>query len=1124
MGVTVITGHRLEALFDALCERLRAAPPRPMETETILVPALGVARWLELRLADRLGIAAGFEMPFLGAWLHRLTAPSGGLDADPFGKDVLAWRIWRLLTERAGEAAPERRFGAASDYVQDDPDGRKRLQLCQRISACLDDYQLYRDDLLEAFACGQTPGDVSPHAAWQAQLWRALLEDAGLQTAPPRERRTTADDGVTPLAFHQLRGLDQPSDCRSAHRVALLRARLEDSEWRARNLPARLHVFGTTTTPPAFMDLLHRVGRDRDVTVFVPQPTPHYFGDLREKRDRIGDHGLLARFGTESRDFQTLLVDLEERGHAEAPVTQETLDELEDRAEPGVTSGETVLACLQRDLVQAFDRGSQDAEPYALRGDDHSLRIHDCHSPQRELEVVRDQICAALDADATLRPQDVMVLVPDVERYAPYAHAVFGPLQKQLPFHLADRHPASELPVCRAALHVLALARTRLTVAEVLQLLELSAVQRRFRIFGGEVGLLRHLCQAAGVRWGLDAEQRSARFELPAFEDNSWRQGLDRLLLGHLTGPVDDLVCGYAPVGDTTEGRAELLARFAQFLEALFGLLEPLRAPLPLEARADQLDALVAALFAPEDPAEEDAVRQLRRAAVSLRTQAAAAGHTEAVELPVFTSWLDHALGQGSAARGGADRGFLGGAITFAGMLPMRAVPVRALFVCGLDDASFPRRDAPPPFDLISSRSRPGDRSRRLDDRQLFLDLLLAARERLHLTYVGRSAKDNSDCSPSVVVSELLEHVERTCGKGAAKQLLVRHPLQPWSPRYRDGDPKLFTYAAQPAIGGDDSPEQPWCQPGEPLLPDARTQHVRLDDLVKFWSAPCKAFLERGLRLRVRSADDPDDDREPFELTGLTRYALQDDAVRRAQRGEPERDDPLAWARARGVLPIGAQGDVAYDAALASAAPMLEEARRFAASAVRRVDVQVGETQVTGELDGLGEDARTAMRASKLKPKDRLRGWLQHLVLSLQRDQAQDARLPWPNRTRLLAADGTHVFRPVDPEVAEAHLSRLIELYFEGLTRPLAFFENSSFEVGAGPHKAKPAAALLATARKEYEGKDDKHSYGADLDDPAVALCMRGRDPIDEGVDGELMRLAEEVWAPLLEHLEEVER
>ena len=583
-----------------------------MATETVLVPALGVARWLELRLAERLGIAAGFEMPFLGAWLHQLTAP--GAEADLFSKDVLAWRVWRLLGERASEGDGDRRFGAASDYVAHDGDGRKRLQLCRRISACLDDYQLYRDDLLEAFATGADREELSPHAAWQARLWRALLEDADLALAPRPEQRPTLRDGVTPLPLHQLDGVDAARDCRRAHRIALLRTRLQDPAWCAAHLPKRLQVFGTNTMPPAFLDLLHRIGGVVEVTIYAPQPTPHYFGDLREKRDRVGDHGLLARFGTESRDFQSLLVDLEEQGDADAPITQHAVDEVVERDVPGITAGESLLACLQQDLVQAYDRGAPGAERFAVRAGDDSLRVHDCHSPQRELEVVRDQICAAFDADASLRPQDVMVLVPDVERYAPYAHAVFGPLQNSLPFHLADRHPARELPICRAALHVLELARSRVTVSEVLQLLELDAVQRRFRIFGGDIASLRHLCEKAGVRWGLDAAQRSETFELPLFEDNSWRQGLDRLVLGNLTGPVDDLVCGHAPVGDTTEGRAELLTRFARFLDALFDLLPPLRAPQTLGAWADQLDSLVDALFQPDNAGDEDAVRQLRRA------------------------------------------------------------------------------------------------------------------------------------------------------------------------------------------------------------------------------------------------------------------------------------------------------------------------------------------------------------------------------------------------------------------------------------------------------------------------------------------------------------------------------
>ena len=129
MAVTVITGNRLEALFDALCELLASSPADPMGTETILVPGQGIARWIELRLAEQLGIAAGIDTPFLGAWLHRLTEPKGP-DGDPFAREVLVWRLWRLLGERARATVEKDRFGAASDYIENDPDGRKRLQLC----------------------------------------------------------------------------------------------------------------------------------------------------------------------------------------------------------------------------------------------------------------------------------------------------------------------------------------------------------------------------------------------------------------------------------------------------------------------------------------------------------------------------------------------------------------------------------------------------------------------------------------------------------------------------------------------------------------------------------------------------------------------------------------------------------------------------------------------------------------------------------------------------------------------------------------------------------------------------------------------------------------------------------
>ena len=1095
MGVKVITGHRLEALFESLYERLSDQAASPMADETILVPAQGIAQWLELQLARRAGIAAGFEMPFLGTWLHQLL-DAEELDRDPFEREVLTWRLWRLLDPRDAAAAP---FGAASEYVEDDEDGRKRLQLCRRLSACFDDYQLYRDDLLRDFADGVEHAALSAHAPWQSELWRALLADA--------EAPADADD---------LGGCAE-----TAHRVAALRSRLNDASWCRERLPRRLHVFGTTTIPPAFLDLLHRMGRRIDVALFVPQPTSRFVGDLRERTQQDGDHGLLARFGAQSRDFQQMLADLEERGGPEVHVQIDSLDAFESDAGPAAN----LLECIQRDMVTASDRGEPESPPFELQASDHSLHVHDCHSEQRELEVVRDQVCAALDADPSLTPSDVMILVPDIERYAPHAHAVFETLQDKLPLEIADRGPAIELPLCRAVMHVFGLARTRLTVSEVLQLLELPAVQRKFRIFPGDITALRHLLQAAGVRWGADGAQR-ARCGVPAFDANCWRQGLDRLLLGTLTGPVDDLVAGHAPIGDTTENRVDVLARFAQFVDTLFALLSEFSKDHPLDKWATLLDQLLENIFLPSENSEEEAVQHLHRAGRLLRKQAHAARHEEPVRLQVFQSWLDDTLTRNASADRRGGRGFLSGAITVAAMLPMRAVPVRVLFVCGLDDGSFPRRDAAAPFNLMTARPKTGDRSRRADDRQLFLDLLLAARERLHITFVGHSAKDNSQRAPSVVISELLEHVDRTCQsdvESPSQHVLIQHPLQPWSPRYRGTDPRLFTYAEQPAIGVGAGAPKPWCPPDTEILarPLDLERSLPLAELVTFWQNPSKTFLERVMRIRLRGQDDPDDACEPFELDGLNRFQIQDDAIKRAQRGQAPRAEALRWTRASGILPVGALGDLCFHTAQEGAATLLAEARLFAKYVVRPVDVKVGQTQITGRLDGIGAHARTRMRASKLKPSDQIAAWIEHLVLTIQADEASDDEPAWPTSTRLLATDGSHVFRPAVAAEARTHLDSLVTLYGVGMTRPLPFFERSSFAAGQAAAKGKDPAAAIADARKSFDIQQASRSYLADLNDVNIALCVRDRDPIADGPDGEFYRLAAQLWTPLLAHLEE---
>ena len=104
----------------------------------------------------------------------------------------------------------------------------------------------------------------------------------------------------------------------------------------------------------------------------------------------------------------------------------------------------------------------------------------------------------------------------------------------------------------------------------------------------------------------------------------------------------------------------------------------------------------------------------------------------------------------------GLNQRFLAGRVNFATLMPMRAIPFRYVCLLGMNDGDYPRSRPPVDFDLMGKDYRPGDRSRREDDRYLFLEALLSAREQLYISWVGRSIKDNVVRPASVLVAQLL--------------------------------------------------------------------------------------------------------------------------------------------------------------------------------------------------------------------------------------------------------------------------------------------------------------------------------------------------------------------------------
>ncbi|MEM7355124.1 MAG: exodeoxyribonuclease V subunit gamma [Acidobacteriota bacterium] len=948
------TSNRLDVLVEHLADTLQAEPVPPLEREVIVVQSQGMQRWVSLQLADRLGIAAGLTMPFPGPFCAQLADhlldgnadtrddPSGQ-PASLFDRDLLTWRLFDRLPDLAGPSPENAAHHRASPgaYLAEDADDIKRYQLAARLAGLFADYQLFRPEMLLAW---QTPGmhlghpdEVPPQADWQAELWRALT------------------------AEHPAELEEEPLASRLLHLLEFLQSRRGAPP----GLPSRLSVFGVSSLPPIFIRIVAALARFVPVRLYFTSPTYHYWGDLRSEREtatirrrlrgrqrgtgkslaethlEVG-HPLLAGLGRQGRDFFNLLQEADPEGHA--------WHELEF-VELG---GDALLHTLQADILHLVDRGGAEVPKRRLAADDVSLSIHACHSPRREMEVLRDQLLQAFELDSELRPADVLVMVPDIAEYSPYIEAVFGvdwDGSPKLPYSIADRRATQESPLAETFLQVLDLIASRVAPRAVLDLLDTPAIRRAFDISAGDVPVLRQWIRDAGIRWAMDGAQRAADFDLPGDNANTWRAGLDRLLMGYAAGDRAELVGGVAPQAGSTAGNAELLGNLASFVDTLFGHLRHLDQPREADSWANDLGRLLDDLFVAQNEDEETALEWLREDLADLAEARTTAGVEVRLSLAVLRAHLTRILGSSSSRSGrGFGSGFIKGRITFCALKPMRTIPFEVICIAGLSEGAFPRRDTRRSFDLMAWAPRLGDRSVREDDRYLFLETLLAARQRLILTYEGRSQRDNRRKAPAVVISELLDALDRGFvtedGEPARQQVVVEHRLHPFSSDYYGAslDRRLFSYSQEnyrashgqasrsevsrnrgsrnrgsrnrgsrnrgsrnrggrpgdspflPIIEDDESPaEGAAVTPGGEVDQTAHLE-IELPELIELWINPARHYCRKVLQLFLVHEERQADDAEPFVIDPLQRYQINQWLLSRRLPAPPGEDSALAAA------------------------------------------------------------------------------------------------------------------------------------------------------------------------------------------------------------------------------------
>ncbi len=1115
---TVYHSNQLDMLKTLAAWHIEHEPlANPFQPEVVLVQSPGMAQWLQMALAQQFGIAANIEFPLPASFIWKMFVQvlPDIPEESAFNKSGMSWKLMALLPEML----TRQEFITLRHYLNDDEDQRKRFQLASRVADLFDQYLVYRASWLNSWEKGQQIAGLGDAQHWQAPLWAELV------------------------AYTQQIG--QPGWHRANLYTRFIQA-LNDAPQRPAGLPDRVFICGISALPPVYLHALQALSKHIDIHLLFTNPCRHYWGDIQDYahlaqlqhrrryhpqrtqesalfRDPatasslFSDTGeqdltnpLLASWGKLGRDNLSLLAQMDAQdidAFVAIPpdnllhTLQHDLLELEDKAVTGLTADELATSQTKR----IVDPG------------DHSLRIHVCHSPQREVEVLQDSLLAMMADYPELMARDIIVMVADIDAYTPFIQAVFGhaPDDRYVPFSISDRRASYAHPALIAFVSLLSLPASRFASEEVLSLLEVPAVAARFAIDEAGLRRLRLWVEETGIRWGLD-DDTVRELALPVTGQHTWRFGITRMLLGYAMESASGDWAGVLPYDESSGLIAELAGNLAELLMRLNHWRQTLAQPRTLEAWQPLCRELLADFFTADTDTEAvlALIEEQWQQAIIHGVQA---HYQQSVPVTILHDELATRLDQQRISQR-----FLAGAVNFCTLMPMRSIPFKVVCLLGMNDGVYPRTLPPLGFDLMSQHPQKGDRSRRDDDRYLFLEALISAQQQLYISYIGRSIQDNTPRNPSVLLSELVDYIAQSCCLPGDETLDVDHSaenvrrhLHHWHSRM-PFDAENFraqnadrSFAAEwlPAASAIGQPHPSFIQTLAPVAQQA----ISVEQLLRFWRHPVRAFFTQRLGVTFTLEDTELSDSEPFTLDALERYQMSTQLLNALVEGD-DSQQLFHCYRAAGALPYGVFGELAWQAQQQEMALLAQQVR------VRRneresweISLQIADVHLSGWLADVQADGLLRWRAGELNFNDGLALWLEHLMYCAMGGVGHSQMLG--------RKESQWCFNALDRDEAYGWLRRFVAGYQQGMCTPLLLlvksggawltesYDESTDQVLRDEHTQHRAREKLLAA---WQGSYQQEGEGSD---PYLQRLLR---TLDESHINNICAVAETWLLPLL--------
>ena len=1008
-GLHLHTSNNIEYLLEDLSQKILQNPLPPLIKETIIIQSRGMEKWISLKLSKKFGIWANAEYPFPNKAVETIfkSVIPDMTDERLFDTETVLFAIMRILPEIYSAAE----FSEIKDYISNGNSDIKTYQISGIISDLFDQYITFRPDMISQWDSGEDK-------SWQAILWRRLRSE--FDHKMPHENRKYFFENI---------------------------GSIEKSK-----LPQRLFIFGVSYMPNFHIDIIRAAAQYIDIHFYILNPCRKFWFDIKSKKEinrLTGKTGktenelhieegnrLLASWGKSGKEFLGYLYNLD---------PDENEDSLFKDYDSSTMLGKIKTAILDLSEPEIFSINEKEIHS------DKSIRLHCCHSQMREIEILYDNILDVFSRYNDLKPEHILVMAPDIEKYSRFIHAFFS--EGKIPYAISDRSFLSQNREVEILLKIINIYTSRFESDRVLEILEFDEIRNKFSIKTEDIEIIKKWITETNTAWGLDKEHKK-KLGLPEYNENTWDMFKKRILLGYaLPRGNGNFFNGILPY-DEAEGKDSfVIGNFLDYMDILEKYYHLLSEKKSLKVWAELFENLISDFM--QEDISIDFIQFLKENLNILTDIQYKSGFDTPVEISIVRDFLS-----GKLKNQRISANYLNGSVTFCEMLPMRSIPFKIIFIIGMNDDSFPRSIKPVSFDLIKEKPVPGDRNIRDEDRYLFLETLISAERELHISYVGQNIYDNSILPPSVMVSELLDYIDtffKIENETAISGLIqIRHKLHGFSREYFTGDQELFSfskenYSISQNLKTKKEDKSPFYKTFE--THESFSGNITNQLLINFFKDPAKFFTAKILGINLDMFESGIEANEKFTLDNLDLYKIGSRAY--AAYLNKKESSLFMELKAEGSIPHGKFGEILVNKTVSDFIESVNEIGIESSAISINSSVIIDDTEIFFQIDNVFKEGILNIKNSSLNAQFLITAWINHLLCnSVQK-----------NKSLIAAKDERKLtlwsLKEIDSDEAVLHLKKIISIFKKGCRNPFLFMPGLSFNI------------VLEKASKKIKLKED---------------------------------------------------